>query len=398
VFFRFFSSLLYEFRTVEEYLAGYQERIIETFADCFLTLQPAFFPMFSFHWATLICHRYFMPRLLTTEKVFFPCDKLEPTLTSLQGQATFTKLLCTFLNYIGMLLKEQQPVQGVVKILHQGALRLLLVLHHDFPIYLAEYYFTIVDAIPTECTQLRNLVLSTLPPSLADFPDPFASGLQVKLLPAIKDSPVICGDVTAVLRTTNLKDYVDAILNSDQEPTDEQIARIMQCLEGAPGAGAIHIDVSTMNSLVLYVGMEAIAAASAQGSAVFQPDGSHATLFSHLVIDLKPYGRHFFLSAVANHLRYPNNHTYYFHCLILHLFDCASGHPDEERVREQIARVLVERLFVHRPHPWGLIITLLELFRSREQEFWNLPAVRQAPEISRLFSAVFSQINSPPRQ
>jgi CCR4-NOT transcription complex subunit 1 len=291
VFFRFFSSLLYEFRTVEEYLAGYQERIIETFADCFLTLQPAFFPMFAFHWATLICHRYFMPRLLTTEKVLFlPRDKLKQTLTSLQGQATFTKLLCTFLSYIGMLLKEQQPVQGVVKILHQGALRLLLVLHHDFPTYLAEYYFTIVDAIPTECTQLRNLVLSTLPPSLADFPDPFANGLQVKLLPAIKDSPVICGDVTAVLRTANLKDYVDTILNSDQEPTDEQITRIMQCLEGAPGAGVVHIDVSTMNSLVLYVGMEAIAAANAQGSAVFQPDGSHAALFSHLAIDLKPYG------------------------------------------------------------------------------------------------------------
>jgi CCR4-NOT transcription complex subunit 1 len=71
VFFRFFSSLLFEFRTLEAQLSEYRERILETFAGCFMTLQPAFFPMFAFHWATLICHRYFMPKLLSTPKVLF---------------------------------------------------------------------------------------------------------------------------------------------------------------------------------------------------------------------------------------------------------------------------------------------------------------------------------------
>lgn len=69
VFFRFFSSLLFEFRTVEAQLSDYRERILETFAGCFMTLQPAFFPMFAFHWTTLICHRYFMPKMLATSKV-----------------------------------------------------------------------------------------------------------------------------------------------------------------------------------------------------------------------------------------------------------------------------------------------------------------------------------------
>lgn len=92
-------------------------------------------------------------------------------------------------------------------------------------------------------------------------------------------------------------------------------------------------------------------------------------------------GRHFFLSAAANHLRYPSSHTLYYHNLVLHIFDCAGDHSDKIKVREQIARVLVERLVVHRPHPWGLIITLLELFRSRQDEFWSLPAVCAAPEV-----------------
>lgn len=67
VFFRFFSSLLCEYHLVESQLRGYHERILETFAQCLLTIQPAFFPMFSFHWMTLVCHRYFMPKLLTLE-------------------------------------------------------------------------------------------------------------------------------------------------------------------------------------------------------------------------------------------------------------------------------------------------------------------------------------------
>jgi CCR4-NOT transcription complex subunit 1 len=44
-------------------------RILELFADCFLTLQPAFFPLFAFHWITLISHRFFMPKLLSTSSV-----------------------------------------------------------------------------------------------------------------------------------------------------------------------------------------------------------------------------------------------------------------------------------------------------------------------------------------
>lgn len=69
VFFRFFSSLLYEFHVVEHQLAEYSERILGTFAECFMVLQPIFFPMFTFHWATLVSHRYFMSKLLHTEKV-----------------------------------------------------------------------------------------------------------------------------------------------------------------------------------------------------------------------------------------------------------------------------------------------------------------------------------------
>lgn len=95
-------------------------------------------------------------------------------------------------------------------------------------------------------------------------------------------------------------------------------------------------------------------------------------------------GRYVLLTAITNNLRFPSSHTYFFSNLLVYLFDCANGRDAEEMVREQIARVLMERLVVHRPHPWGLIITLLELIRARQEEFWNLTAIRKSPEVSTL--------------
>jgi len=43
-------------------------------------------------------------------------------------------------------------------------------------------------------------------------------------------------------------------------------------------------------------------------------------IFQRLITDLDTEGRYLFLNAVANQLRYPNNHTHYFSCVLLYLF------------------------------------------------------------------------------
>eukprot|EP00966_Prymnesium_polylepis_P073769 1712142-Prymnesium_polylepis.1 len=43
-------------------------------------------------------------------------------------------------------------------------------------------------------------------------------------------------------------------------------------------------------------------------------------IFQQLTNDLHPEGRYLFLNAIANQLRYPNNHTHYFSCVLLYLF------------------------------------------------------------------------------
>jgi CCR4-NOT transcription complex subunit 1 len=59
-----------------------------------------------------------------------------------------------------------------------------------------------------------------------------------------------------------------------------------------------------------------------------------------------------------------------------------------EAVREQITRVLLERLIVNRPHPWGLLVTFIELIKNPRYNFWGHGFTRCAPDIERLFESV----------
>jgi CCR4-NOT transcription complex subunit 1 len=64
------------------------------------------------------------------------------------------------------------------------------------------------------------------------------------------------------------------------------------------------------------------------------------------------------LCPLSFQLRYPNSHTHYFSCTLLYLF----AEANQEAIQEQITRVLLERLIVNRPHPWGKF--LIELGRA----------------------------------
>merc|ERR1711957_367813 len=120
------------------------------------------------------------------------------------------------------------------------------------------------------------------------------------------------------------------------------------------------------------------------GGQGLQQNNPSLGIFMYLAHNFDYEGRYLFLSAIANHLRYPNTHTHYFSCVLLYLFVDTS----DEVVREQITRVLLERLIVHRPHPWGLLITVIELIKNRRYEVWNHGLVKCAPEVEKLFQSV----------
>ena len=59
-----------------------------------------------------------------------------------------------------------------------------------------------------------------------------------------------------------------------------------------------------------------------------------------------------------------------------------------DRFREIMTRVLLERFLVHRPHPWGALVTFIELLRNTKYDFWNQEFIQVAPEISLLLETV----------
>jgi CCR4-NOT transcription complex subunit 1 len=92
------------------------------------------------------------------------------------------------------------------------------------------------------------------------------------------------------------------------------------------------------------------------------------------------------LSVIADQLRYPSAHTLFFTSFMLFLFSTASRAENmPNAIPERIGRVLLERVIVRRPHPWGLVVTFVELLNNEAYGFWKQPFVRAEEEIFLLF-------------
>lgn len=288
------------------------------------------------------------------------------------------------LSFVGDLLKPLL-ISNVAKDFYRGVLRILLVLHHDLPEYLAENHYRLCGVIPTHCTQLRNLILSAYPSSFPELPDPFTAGLKVDRINEIRSSPTVAGDYEGPIRQANIKHLVDDALEGVQ--AQDYASSIGEVItnpakkETGLGYLPINVDIKLVNALVLYIGTRAIAVVNQKGGPTFVQDSPEATFLGLLARKLNPEARYYFFSAIANHLRYPNSHTHYFSYALLFLFGSEQTEHQESEVKQQITRVLLERLHVHRPHPWGLIITLLELLKNSIYAFWDLPFIKAAPEV-----------------
>jgi CCR4-NOT transcription complex subunit 1 len=108
---------------------------------------------------------------------------------------------------------EQVEMRDSTRLLYKSALRILLVLLHDFPDFLSAYHLTFCDNIPVVCVQLRNLILSAFPRDIR-LPDPFMRNLKVDLLPEVNQAPIILSDYTGLLSSTGLKEDIDNYLKT----------------------------------------------------------------------------------------------------------------------------------------------------------------------------------------
>ncbi|KAL5529441.1 hypothetical protein ACEPAG_5426 [Sanghuangporus baumii] len=375
-FFRFFSSLLSDLHSLEPQLGSVYFHLLIALSDTFSSLQPVYFPGFAFSWMTLISHRLFMPKLLLSE--------------NRDGWSAFHKLLLSLFKFLAPFLGSAR-LSLASRNLYRGALRLLLVLLHDFPDFLSEYYFSLCDIIPPRCVQLRNIILSAFPTAIT-LPDPHLRHIKFESIPDMGPIPPVLSDFSLILKNGDIKGYLDqCLMNRVSQATLTALKDRLRLPSGA-ATGDETYNISLLNAVVMYIGVSTVVSAKARsGTPIFVPTDPGVVALTYLAYNLDPEGQHHLVESMALHLRYPNAHTHWFSCLLLYLFE----HAKDDRFREIMTRVLLERFIVHRPHPWGALLTFIELVRNPKYDFWNKEFVHVAPEVEAMLNNVARGVFQP---
>merc|ERR1719312_1171967 len=381
---RIFIMLFLELNAPDQILEMINFQILKAYCDMLGILRPAKAPGFAYAWLEIVSHRVFIGRILSLT----PQQK---------GWPMYAQLLTALFKFLSPFLRNAELAKPVHR-LYRGTLRVLLVLLHDFPEFLCDYHYGFCDVIPPNCIQMRNLILSAFPRNMR-LPDPFTPNLKVDMLPEISIAPRMVTNFAALIKPSFKKDLDSYLKNRNPVSFLSELRTNLQNTNSNAADAGMRYNISMINALVMYVGTQAIQFIRAKGHSPSMSSiahSSHMDIFQNLAVDMDTEGRYLFLNCIANQLRYPNSHTHYYSCCLLYLF----AEANTEAIQEQITRVLLERLIVNRPHPWGLLITFIELIKNPTFKFWSHEFVHCAPEIQKLFESVARScmVASQPRQ
>jgi CCR4-NOT transcription complex subunit 1 len=378
VFYRLFSMLLHEIAVMGEQLTDEeQSAMILKFALRFRDIGPKHLPAFIYGWLSLLQHRAFLPPLLRAN------DRC--------GWASFTTLLKHLLGYLGEQLKSVE-VSNVGKDIYRATLKLLIILQHDYPDYVAAHHNQLCASIPPHCTQLTGVVLAANPGPFSKMPDPLHPGLKIERIDEIRESPATTGDYGTALDDHGLQTIIDHALQGS--PSEDTLAHIRRAIIQSDSKQTsfahvpVNANVSLIEAVALYIGNFAVERAAQQGGNVFLPGASDVTMLSLLIHELPHDARYYLITCIVNQLRFPNAHTQYFSQVLLEIFGQDLTDPEETEIRQQITRVLLERLAGYWPHPWGLMLTIVELIKNEKFMFFDLPFIKSTPDVSPLVKTI----------
>lgn len=252
-----------------------------------------------------------------------------------------------------------------------AVMRVLLVLHHDFQDFLYENHARLCVAAPAKCSQIRNLINSAFPSSSIDQPDPYTTGLKTDRMEEMRVSPTIRLEPAEDLENAGLKTTVDELL-AGKSGLSSDVATLL---------GQYDDDGAFLQALVLYMANDAISAAGPK-SQMFSKTSPHYAVLEGLASGSSVQATNHLINAMVNQLRYPNAHTNWFYHALLELFrGSTASAADHLQLQEIIATVLFQRLMPQRPHPWGLLVTFMELIKNGDYDFQSLPFVREHEEL-----------------
>uniref|UniRef100_A0A1I7SU78 Ubiquitinyl hydrolase 1 n=2 Tax=Bursaphelenchus xylophilus TaxID=6326 RepID=A0A1I7SU78_BURXY len=362
-FMRIIIQMFNELTTEDPALDPISWDIVECFFQALFIIQPRRVPGFVFHWLEIIGHRIVLTRLFQGRYDFQ------------RSTAVYIQLLVSHLRFLGPFLRSSR-IHPNIHELYKGTLRIMFVILHDFPEILCEYHYVLCDVIQPNCIQLRNLVLSAYPKDLM-IPDPISlSKESIEKLPEMNEDPKLHREMSSLV-SKEIGEKLDEYLKRRVQVSF--LTELPSILMLNPSQGCKY-NISTVNAVVVHVGTRAIDQLHEKSLSINMTNVMNTAfmdIFQSLAASLCTQGRYLLFNAIANQLRYPNSHTNYFSCVILVLF----LHAHNSEVQEQITRTLFERLVAQKPHPWGLLITFVELIRNPQYNFWKHNFVHCATDI-----------------
>jgi CCR4-NOT transcription complex subunit 1 len=395
-FFRLYSSLLFEIAHVTSpYIP--QEDMYLAMARAFMAVQPNYLPGFVFSWLALISHRVFMPAMLrmASDQVISLEWSQYQALTD-QAFDRYLDLLQVMFETVGRLvapslLAGNSDLIAQAQQFHRGVLRTMVVLQHDFPDFLVENHTRICNGIPDVCIQLKNLVLSATPSDSQELPSPFNTNFKLDMVEVDPTSPLTRGDMATVLSDAKLLPLVDDVLRTIQA-SPEDVSKLGTAVNKAvstqKGPPEPH-RVAVINALVVHI----VVTATAPGEASFDKPAACAALLRQLARELEGEARHDFVNGLMNQLRFPNKHTLFVLDVVIGMFAAQPADEADEIVFEIVTCVLIERLAVQRPHPWGVMVALLEIHKQHSHVFWELPFIKGSVEVRLAVVALLDPAN-----
>uniref|UniRef100_A0A0N5ADS8 CCR4-Not complex component, Not1 n=1 Tax=Syphacia muris TaxID=451379 RepID=A0A0N5ADS8_9BILA len=333
---RLFMVMFNELTEPDSNLNSIAWHIFEAFGRALSNLSPRRIPGFAFAWLNIIGHRNFISRLLKSE--------VEPVKTT----AMYTQLLLYHLKFLSPFLRNVEMPKSLLK-LYKGTLRILCIIHHDFPELFCEYYCVFCDAIPTNCVYLRNLVLSAYPKNL-HLPDLNSLDLKAQDLPELSREPKTQINIMNLIPTTLLRGIHEFLAERVADDFLTTLPGLLQNTSQATSLPGLRYNSTLMNALILHVGSLAIRSIVMKPHSCFQreiEDMPHIKIFESLSENLSNEGVF----------------------IIMELF-----------------RTLFERILVPKPHPWGVLLTVMELIKNPEYNLWNYDFMHCEPYFERLFA------------
>lgn len=373
-FFRLFYNLVYDVRR-KEFNFSQQEVHLFTciLMKCFDKIQPLKYPGFSFAWLDLVSNRNLMPIVLQS------ANKAE-------SWSMYAGLLVDSFRFFKEGIETESYKSEAYKVLYKGMLKTLLVLLHDFPDFLIEASFVLIENVPKQFLQIKNVILSAYPMTMK-VPDPFRITEPLELREEFRIIPNNLYSFEERIVSIKLHEEIIKFLSTKAPEVNEIYFRsICSKLLSRTSEVEVTINYPVVNSFVLFVPWMIYKNPDQQKVLEWKNDSFE--LFLKLLASSNPLMREALLNAILNQVRYPNLITFYFTSLIHYLFN---HQYVEDSLVEQAFKMLFERLIVEVPRPWGLVCILCELFKDRD--FFRRKLFKQNPEFMEMLKALMGKQN-----